>query len=98
MKNVFFAFAFMLIGAFAFANEVEDVSNNEFNLSSIETIDTYLNDLENAGYTTVIIKTVVDDLFCVETHFVYVDVSYIGSFEVETYGVNGECGVTIHWL
>lgn len=94
MKNVFFALAFMLVGTFAFANDVKD---NEFESPSTETVQTFLENLENTGYTTVLEKVVIDDLFCIETHLVYFKGRYLGSFEVETNGVNGECGVTIHW-
>jgi len=107
MKNLFLSVVLLLSISFAFAaNNVEKVSavdvENTIELtnsieSSTETIQTFLDNLENTGYTTVLKKVVIDDFFCIETHYVYVKGRYIGSFEIETNGVNGECGVTIHW-
>ncbi len=52
---------------------------------------------KNSSYKE-IVKVVQNGYFCIETHYVVHDGEIVGEFEIETYGINGECGVTVHWI
>ncbi len=86
MKKVFFILVFMLMGSVTFANNsiIEGKEKNEV----IEKV--------NLDYKEVV-KIFQNGLFCIETHYVYFDGELIGEFEIETYGVYGDCGFTMHF-
>lgn len=86
MKKIIFLLAFMLISSFSFASNLK-IENDK---STLE-----IKEVKNSDYT-IVVKKITDDIFCIEYHVIYFRGKIIGEFEVETYGVNGPCGVTIH--
>lgn len=86
MRSLFFAFAFMLIGTFAFANDAK----SEVDLKIEKKIETVKTTEGNYEY---VVRRVIKGKSCTEYHVIRCDGEVVCEFEAE-----GEepCGVTIH--
>lgn len=87
MKKVLFILAFMLMGSVTFADnsKIEDKEKTE------------VIEKKNSDYKETV-KVVQNGIFCIEYHSVFINGVHISDWEVETHGVNGECGFTMHFV
>ncbi|MCI2230408.1 hypothetical protein MC378_14610 [Polaribacter sp. MSW13] len=89
MKKLFFILAFMLIGTVTFANNLKTESKEKIEIIKKK-------NFNSEKVIRVTLKNGV--LFCEELHIVYFNGERIGEFWVETQGVNGPCGITLHMV